>query len=516
MQTKVRGIPLGTLICYLAMVGMVSAMSLAVVRSAESTGLPARMTVLVLSLILTTALAIHRPVYAVYAMLIVAPFYSYLRRLYLTTDPFQGQANFDPLHALPEAVFLVAMAFAFIRRKREIGSGAGGRSLETGKPLGYFIGIAGLQVFNPMVSGLFKALNTFRLNYICILAYYLPKRLAFGESEIRRILGIALVTSTVSALYGIKQVLLGFNEGERLWLLGFPQSAGADIYRIFSTLNSAGHFADFMMVGIIIGTGVLFMRQSPVMRVLALLAVAACTAGTAVSLVRSSWFGTAAGLVFLLVVAPMQDQRARRNVMALLAVMAIVFFSRASNTGPEIQQDFTSRSYGEALEKQHEILKNPLGAPTVKGRLGQIEAALPWIARHPLGAGIGSTNVERPDAPVAENYFFTLAIETGWLGFALYVLAVWAAIKTGLGIQERLNTAEFRWLARTAVSLLVAALVTSLAGPHIAVHPLDMYVWLLAGTVPMLPSIEAGVNHQGVPGAFADGTPVSSTKVSTI
>ncbi len=498
---------MGRLGLHALLLAATAAFALKFVQSTQSTGLPGRMVVLMILTLITFALAAHRPVYAVYAMLIVAPFYSYLRRLYLVAEPFQGQVSFDPVHLLPETLLILALVLAYSTRRQTDQLPTLEKSPGVAKPLAVFIGLALLQIFNPLTSSVLAAANVFRVNYMGLLAYYLPMRLGFGMREIRSVVTIALATSSVAALYGLKQAFLGFNDGERIWIASFPKSVGPNLYKIFSTLNSAGHFANFMMIGIILGVGSFLICRTASMRLLAIVAIPTCIAGILLSMVRSSWFGAIAGLVFLLAISPIRTRNKRIGAMVLMAVASFGLSSLTSRSGSALDQDFTSRSYQQALQRQQETLFNPLRSTSVQGRVAQVTTALPWIARHPLGAGLGaSTDFEKGAAPPVENQFLIVTQDCGWIGLIVYLVILYEAAAMGFHIQDRLVSGELRWVCRTATSLLVGAVVASLAGTHISTHPLDLYTWLLLGILPALPSIEADM-LQGGPESAACCTP---------
>lgn len=469
-------------------------MSLRTVAGANQDGLFPRIISVVLVILVTSVLATKRFSAFVYAYLLVVPFYNVFRRIYYAADgnaytAFESAKLSDPLVALPAVLFILGLCgacwVAACRRTATLDTSY--RMI--GRPLGVFVllgVVAGLA--QPSVS----ALVTLVLYGISPLVFFVPVRLMNDLASIKRLFLIAVLTGFATALYGLKQVAVGLADFETAWVFGtgfYSATTGDGLYRIFSTMSSQGHFADFMVAAIILSVAGIRMRYALPMK-LFMIAVLPIMGYTLLSaMVRSSWFGLAAGLVFMFGVLQVNEPAKRPARVLLLGVVLVSMIAFGGTRGDtqniEPERQSSARTYNQLILDQKSTVTNPLDAPTISSRMGRIADALPWVLTHPLGGLTGGEVFE------VENYYVDIALKLGWIGIIAFIWCAVNIMRAGTRVYDSLANPDLRGIAAAGMSLLVSLLVAGLAGPHITVQPVAMYLWLLVGSIPMLSAMDA-------------------------
>lgn len=497
----------------LVMVALAAGVTHRIVNAANSTGMPDRITVILLVCLLAWALAAYRRHYLLYMLLCVMPFYTYFRRMYyaygLEGIPTMTSAVMDPMLLLPDALLIIAVALAVLNPRwiQEYRRDETYRKI--GTALGLFIAVHFLQVFNPALNSVWVGMNGFRLWGFFMLIYYLPVRFFRSATPIAGILSIALITGVISALYGVKQGVLGFTEFERI--IVSSGSLGTiwisdKVYRVFSTFPYSTHFAYFMVIAIIASLCLIGMRVRTELKVLALLALPVLAAGLSMSVTRSAWFSLAGGLAFMFGTLTTSNPAARRGRIVLLGLL-IVGMLVMNKVSPEPSGGWKSKDYGDALENQLGSLKAPLKDNSMQHRTIQVRASLPYIATHPLGAGVNSQVADKfgaeRESVVVENHYFMIAVDLGWLGIAAFLFMIGSVVKYGVRAHDAIRDSSLKWIAKGALGLFVAVMVGNIAGPHMTLHPVDAYMWLLVGSLPVLVKLDRELAADREPAAVA-------------
>lgn len=245
------------------------------IQGTNETGMLPRILLAGLVLLLSLATAIYRASAVIYAYLIVVPFYNVVRRIYYASDgaayaSFESAKLSDPLVALPTALFLVGLLWACWIAACRRGAPVDGSYSMISRPLAIFVGLGAVAGFaQPSVS----ALVTLILYGISPLMFFLPIRIMHDLASIKRLFLIAALTGFLTALYGLKQVIVGLADFETAWVFGtgfYSATAGDGLYRIFSTMSSHGHFADFMVTAIILSVATIRMRYALPMKIFAI------------------------------------------------------------------------------------------------------------------------------------------------------------------------------------------------------------------------------------------------------
>jgi hypothetical protein len=483
-----------------ALVGCTAGLVYGMVGSLQQSQLPARHWVVVLIWLVSLGLALHKPSSALYALLIATPFYSYLRREYLFRVPPAGDASsyLDPIHAIPDLLLLLSLMVALYGQTKPESLARGIEYSKIRKPLLAFVVIAALQVMNPFLPSAWKGINGFREQAFFMLVFYVASRVLRSRHDLRRVAGIALLTSVVAALYAIKQSVYGFTESEWAWARSFYSlHTSGSVYRVFSTMNSAGHLGDLMMVGLLLSVAYAKLDPRVHSKMLSVLCAPLVAVAMVLTFVRSTWFGAIAGLCFLFFVSGASTGAVRRKralVLMLLAVSVTVMQGGESNRA---SQEPSRVELIDVVRQRGYEMRAPFQVQSFQGRMDQFRVAVPWIVTHPFGAGIEPMGkYDRSYGPVVESYILATGVQLGWLGLVALLYLYWTVFRCGFAVLDRLVDPDLKWWCRVTLSLFVGAIVASAAGPHPSVHPLDLYLWTMAGTISLLPLLDSSGGYR--------------------
>ena len=259
-----------------------------------------------------------------------------------------------------------------------------------------------------------------------VLFLIVPMVYAFARgAKAELVVQVIISVGAVSAAVGIIQygVLQFDNLGRR------PQGA-------------LGHYMTYsgliMLVTCAAAGRILFSRD----RLWPLLVMPALLAAIALTFTRSAWIGACAGIAFLLL---LKDFR----LMAVMPVVAALFLVVAP---PRITERFYSMF--DARD------------PTSVDRVTMLKVGTRMIAAHPL-TGVGPTLVEgryreylassEPQHvnPHLHNVPMQVAAERGLPALAIWV---WLMVAMVVGLVRRLKAPEARFLAATALAVIIAML----------------------------------------------------------
>ena len=212
----------------------------------------------------------------------------------------------------------------------------------------------------------------------------------------------------VLGTYGVYQYLLA-PSWDMAWLeqSGMTSSMGspeATEFRVFSTLNSTGTFASFMLTGLL----VLFDGRGLVPRLAAIPGYASFL----LALVRSSWGGWVVGVAVMF--SRMGGHSRSRTIAVLVLGIALsvplLIFAPNTERVTNRMDTFTELDEDRSLQARMKLYQ--------QGGLGAILS--------PLGNGIGSLGTaaklgEAGDTVVFDSGVLAIPVTLGWLGSLLYL-----------------------------------------------------------------------------------------------
>lgn len=330
-----------------------------------------------------------------------------------------------------------------------------------------------------LISGL-AGITAVKITYFYLIIPVILWRAPFDARDRDHLVSILMGMGVLTAFVGVAQQAVG---GERLAALGYRwdehiRIAGG-LLRSFSTFQTPFAFGLFVMVSLIVGCAVSFAEPHRIRNILFLCATPVMLVGMGVTIVRASYIGLAVALLWIAV------HRHRTLLLgfgAAAAAAPIVLLLAPSSVLAPL---FSSSSLGERSDGWSQTL-----------------AGL-WV--HPFGQGLGATGSAAAKAtddgnPMLselslqaavqfgfmpyqpDNYYMKLAVELGPIGLWLFVLVLLCAGVSTLRASRILSGRDAA-LALGVSGTVIAAAVASTVATYLEIFPLDVYFWLLLGTV---------------------------------
>jgi hypothetical protein len=330
-----------------------------------------------------------------------------------------------------------------------------------------------------VVSGL-AGITALKITYFYLVIPLILWRAPFDARDRDRLVTIIMGMGVLTAVVGLAQQVIG---GERLAALGYRwdehlRTTGG-LLRSFSTFTTPFAFGLFVMIALIVGCAVAFAEPHRLRNKLFLCATPVMLLGMGVTIVRASYIGLAVALLWLAV----HRYRALFLAFGSIAVLApFVLFAVPSSILAPL---FSSSSLGERGDGWSQTMSS-LGVHPFGQGLGATGSAAakavgdgnPMLSELSLQAAVQFGFM--PYQP--DNYYVKLAVELGPLGVWLFVLVLVCAAVSTLRA-SRIMTGQDAALALGVSGTIVAAAVASTVATYLEIFPLDVYFWLLLGTV---------------------------------
>lgn len=274
----------------------------------------------------------------------------------------------------------------------------------------------------------------------------------------RRLIGAFKWGAAAAGAYGIYQFTalpawdVGWMQAVEMTSIGLPEPFAV---RVFSTMHSPGVLGFFLMIAVVVW----------VAKPNASGMVGAALAGVTMLLsqVRSSWIASV--LATMLVMAALRpSQQLRTAVLLGVAVVA----GGAFLLTPEMSELFGSRM--ETMQRLGED-------ESALSRMAGHAAALEFVTRYPLGAGIGH-NDGTVEALISmrDSVIVAVLVQFGLIGSLLYFMGLFLLLLQLWRYYRRASTVEGMALAACGIGLLaVAWLGVTNAGP------LGICLWAIGG-----------------------------------
>lgn len=284
-----------------------------------------------------------------------------------------------------------------------------------------------IQVLNPSAGSRLAWIFTVRSMAGLILLYFIACYAFDNREKVFWILKFILFLAFASALYGLKQEFFGFSGTELAWL--YADDKRLQLIMQWSRLRVFSFFSDPTTFGIFMaymGTFSLILATGPfkLWKRLFLVFAAFCMyLGMAFAGSRTPFVLVPFGfMIFTLLTL-------KKEIIigaSIFFVVGVAFVSKSTNSAVihRIQSAFlTSRSDDtmSVREKNRHFIQ-------------------PYIYRHPVGYGLGSTGIwaERftPNSFLAgfahDSGFVRVAVELGWVGLIIQLLFFFTILRTGI------------------------------------------------------------------------------------
>jgi hypothetical protein len=239
-----------------------------------------------------------------------------------------------------------------------------------------------------------------------------------------------IVLATPISLYALIQFALApawdvaWMEHVRMTSIGLPAPYQ---FRPFSTLNSPGTFADFLLAVILFNLPRLRERR-PVLMV----QIALCSAALALTLVRSDWIALAVGVACFLALSPNRRSNLFAFTFAAAAVISLTLALPSLLGSTSFGATLSTRlsSFGElGVDASYAERAGYYGAPLVEAALTPQGSGLGVIG---TAAKLGDTGTTR----YFDNGYIARLTEMGWFGTACYLAGTFGALAFVLSLRR--------------------------------------------------------------------------------
>ncbi|MFW5784929.1 MAG: hypothetical protein ACOCW1_01980 [Chitinispirillaceae bacterium] len=423
------------------------------------------------------------PVVGIYILFTILPFIPYFRKLYYLV---YQRPSVDPLIMLGDIVAaMIICGLYFVFRERR----------EYDYPVRVFSKIIVVYLVYAVVRSVFYNELGMREGLLQI-RFYVPQALMFfagivfaeDKKLLKNLLKITVTIAVVAALYGLKQLYLGYSDAERIWFssVSFNSLFIGGSARPFSFFQSPAAFADYMQIAIF---GLLVLVQasrSRLKHVYLLLLPLLCYA-ILITSVRSNWAGM---VLSLFIWFTFLNVRGTRKRIAFIFFICLAF-AVLSIWEEAFQSGVNPVRFAEAILGRSEdsivntlivdrmgAVMNPFQEHSMLSRIALWKYVFslslnPFYAF--IGRGTGALNVD--------SLYITYLAQFGYLGFFFIVALVVCFIHKGFTFIDNSRDRTMSVLVKGITAFNITFAVMNLTGTHIHAFPGDTYFWLLNGVL---------------------------------
>ena len=444
---------------------------------------PAQLEIVVVFAAVTFFPILRFPKVGLYLLFIIMPLVPFFRRLYYL---HYARPAADPLIVVGDiliAVITGGLYFEFIKQKDEQKNGS-----KINRWIFFYFFYLLLRVFFLNSLPLAEALMKYRFYGPTVLLFFAG--ILFGKDIIllKNIWYITIFSGIIAALYGVKQLIMGYFEFEKLWFssISFTTLFIKGIARPFSFFQSPAAFADFMLLAM---TGVIIIINSTKKfsnRYL-LIFIPLFVYALLITSVRSNWIGALVILFLWIFLSSINNLRLRFGFILFLAALfiSLQFVESYLNDKNEIQNistvvsGKTNNEYFDLLVKQRAgALSNPFDEHSLLSRLALWKFLLtssfdPILAVWGRGLGVLS----------ADSLYFTYLAEFGYPGMIFIIVLSIVLIMKGFYVLDNSKDSSVIAIAKGVTIMNVAFGIINITGTHIHGFPGDVYFWFWNGVL---------------------------------
>lgn len=424
------------------------------------------------------------PRIGVYLLFIIMPLIPFFRRLYYLQ---YNRPSADPLIAVGDILisFIMAGLYFEFRKRKDVHED--NLKLDSWIMI-YFVYLI-IRVFFMNALPLPEAIMRFRFYGPAVLLFFVGTIFSKDIKMLKNIWIITTISAIAAALYGIKQLTLGYTEFEKLWFssISFTTLFIKGVARPFSFFQSPAAFADYMllaMIGIIIiTTG----SKKFSTKYYLLLLIPLFVYALLITSVRSNWIGAIVIVFFWLFITKFNSWRIRFSAIIGLILIFVIFqlFDSYFKNAGELQHitsvvsGQSNREYFDLLVKQRvSALSNPFDEHSLLSRVALWKYLLsctsdPVMAI--LGRGVGGLS--------ADSLYFTYLAEFGFPGMIFIVFISIIMVVKGFNVLDSSDDPSVIALARGITIMNIVFGIVNITGTHIHGFPGDLYFWFWNGVL---------------------------------
>ncbi len=334
-----------------------------------------------------------------------------------------------------------------------------------------------IQVFNPAAESKMAWLYTIRSLALVMLTYFVFAYHIRDLPFIRQIIKLWIALSVFAALYGFKQQFIGFTSYEEAYLYSDPIIQQLLFingqWRKFSIFSDPTAFSYNMIVSSLLCTGLMFKPMALYKKGILGIFIFIFLSNMLFSGTRSAYVLIPVGLIMLTVMI------FNKKILIIVGVasifMGIIIFMPTSNPAlyrfqsafkPSNDASFSVRAYNQKLIQ-------------------------PYIQRHPLGGGLGSTGVWgakfSPQSFLAsfppDSGYVRVAVEMGSIGLLLFCILLYIILKTGIINYFEMKDPELKSYCLAMVLIVYAITIGNYPQEALTQYPLNVYFFLVAALI---------------------------------
>lgn len=426
---------------------------------------------------------IRKPTIGIYLIFTVIPFIPFIRRLYYLR---YLRPDIDPLIAVSDIIIMITMIglFFIFRENREQH-----RSVRIiNRIVLCYFGYMILRTFVVNILPLQEALMRMRFYAPTVLLFLIGSLFAMHTGLLKRIWVITITTGCLAALYGFKQLFIGYSEAEHLWFssISFTTLFIKGLARPFSIFQSPASFADYMQFAII-GVLILSDKDKKIFRKGLLFLLPFYFYAALITSVRSNWVGILLSLILWLLILQIKSNTKR---IALIITLGLLFITSQlldfsikydvaiNSLTSSITGTFNQQQLNLLVTERTSAISNPFEEYSLLSRIS-LWKYLITLSRYPphalLGRGVGTLN--------ADSLYFTYLAEFGYPGLIFILWFIIYSIQKGFKLIDSTAPREIVSIAKGITLMNLVLAVVNITGTHIHSFPGDVYFWFWNGVL---------------------------------
>jgi len=333
-----------------------------------------------------------------------------------------------------------------------------------------------LAVFNPWAQSQLAWVFTVRSMAVLALMFFIA---SYAFKDLRRIMNILkliIFMTLISAIYGLKQEFMGFTHWEMEWLSADEKRMQL-IYQ-WSRIRVFGFFSDPTNYGMLlsyIATFCIVLMTGPFKmwkKVVLGLAVLPMLASMGYAGSRTPFVLFPFGL-FIFVLLKMNKKIMIFTAVTSVLALAVIMKGGHSNA---------------VLFRISSAFKLSASADTMDVRFESQKKIQPYIHRHPIGMGLGSTGVWgarfSPHSFLStfqhDSGFVRIAVELGWIALIIYCLMLYTILRTSIYYYFRVRNPKIKVIYLGLTTIFFELVLATYPQEAIIILPtsINFYVFL--------------------------------------
>lgn len=351
------------------------------------------------------------------------------------------------------------------------------------------------QVANPWAESRLAWTYTIRGMAGIMVIYFVVLSSANKVSFLNRVFFIWISLAFAGAIYGLVQEFSGLSSFDLAWVkedeFRFKLFYNWGKFRVF------GYFTDPTVFGVLMAYSGLFCMTLcfgpiPVFYRIVLLVIAGTMFMAMIfSGTRTAFACVPVGIVFFALLTFQRQILIATGVMLLIG--AGIIFGPVNSLGPISTNSLT----------RIRSAFNPSDDPSYNVRARNQAYIQPFIQKHPIGGGLGSTGVWgarfSPNSELAkfppDSGFVRIAVEMGWVGLFLYCALFFIILKTGIKHYYESKTPLLRSYLASITTVLFTLTVANFPQQSVNIYPTVLIFYICIALVVKIKEIDINIYH---------------------